>query len=143
MQAKSAGLRERERPQIVDQARQDARLVEDRAQVRLVGRIDAVEHTFERPLHDGEWRAQLVADIGQEGASRLLVRGQARAHRVERSSQRADLRRAAFRHLGADLAGLDSARRLDEIPDRRPGPADEPDDEQDQQDEDDERAERP
>ena len=126
VEAECAGLGEGERPQIVDQARQDLGLVEDGPQVRLVGGIDAVEHPFQRSLHDGQRRAQLVADIGKEGASCLVVRGQARAHRVECPSQRADLRGPTLRDLRADLAGLDTARRLDEVPDRRAGAAEEP-----------------
>ena len=94
--------------------------------MRLIGRVDAVQHALERALHDGERRAQLVADVGQERSSRLLVRGQPRAHRIERASQRPNLRRAAFRHLGADLPRLDPPGALDEVRDRRAGPPDQP-----------------
>jgi len=67
------GLGERQRPQIVDEPAEDARLVEDEPEVGPVGRIDVVEDRLEIALHDGERRPELVADIGQQRPALRLV----------------------------------------------------------------------
>ena len=84
MQCERAALGERERPQIVDQACEDLGLLEDRRDVRGVGRMHAVEERLDVALHDRERRAQLMRHIGEELLALRFIRAEARGHRVER-----------------------------------------------------------
>ena len=48
-----ARLRERKRPQVLNQAREDLRFIEDREQMLFIGRVHAVDHRLEISLHHG------------------------------------------------------------------------------------------
>ncbi len=49
VQRQRAGLGERHRAQVIDEPLHDAGLLEDRGEVRLVGRVDAIDHRLEVP----------------------------------------------------------------------------------------------
>ena len=121
--------------------REHPRLLEHRYQVRLVGRVEAVEHALESALHDGQRRAQLVADVGEQAATGRIGLLEPRAHGVEGARQRSDLGWSADLDLGPDLARLDPAGRLDEIADRRGRAAQHAPKAADHDDEDEERQE--
>ena len=53
MERESARLGERQRAQILDEARQHLRLIEDRDEVRFVGGVNAIDERFEVALHHG------------------------------------------------------------------------------------------
>ena len=74
-------------PQVVDEPLEHPGLLEDRGQVRLVGRIDAIEDGLEVAGDDREWRAQLVADVREERPPLFLVRLEPGGHGVEPSRQ--------------------------------------------------------
>ena len=97
VQLERAGLRQRHRPQVVDEARHDPRLVEDRRQVRLVGRVDAVDHRLEVAGDDGQRGAQLVAHVVEQRAPLVLVALEPLDHRVEAADQLAHRAPAAGR----------------------------------------------
>ena len=61
MERQAAGLGQRDGPEIVDEPSQDLRLVEDRGEVLLVGRVDSVEDRLDVALNDRQRRPQLVA----------------------------------------------------------------------------------
>lgn len=77
-QLEISGLRLGDRAQIVDQALERGRGIEDRCQVRLVRRVDAVDDGLHVAADDGQWRSQLMGHVGKEAASLLLGRCQAR-----------------------------------------------------------------
>src|SRR5438552_985208 len=55
--------------------------------MRLVGRMDAVDHRLDVPLDDRERRSQLVGDVRQEAATLFFVRLEAGGHRVEGANE--------------------------------------------------------
>src|SRR5439155_1039570 len=82
-----------------------------------VGGIDAVDQPLEIALDHGEWRAQLVCDVGEKRAAGLFIGLETGAHLVERAGERSHLTRATFRHTDRVIAGFDCACRLDQIAD--------------------------
>ena len=104
------GLGQGERPQVVDQPGQHARLVEDDREMRRVGRVDAVDDRLEVALDDGQRRPQLVADRRPAGSAAGARRSRA-ARPSCRSPRPAGGRRRRPRGFGADadrvVAGLD------------------------------------
>ena len=113
----------RDRRDVADEPLERRGVLEDRAQVLVVARVDAVEHRLEPPAHDRERRAQLVRDVGEERAALRVDRAQARAHRVERARERAHVAAAALGHARGVVAVLDLRGRLDQRADRRHPPA--------------------
>ena len=69
VQTKHAHLGQRQGPEVIDQPGHHARLLEDRYQMRLVGRVEAVQDSLERALHDSQRGPQLVADVGEQAAT--------------------------------------------------------------------------
>ena len=57
-----------------------------------IGRVDAVEDRLEVAGDHGEWRSQLVADVGEERAPLLLVGFESSGHRVEAAGELLDRR---------------------------------------------------
>ena len=84
------GLRQGQRPQVVDQPGQHARLVEDDREMRGVRRVDAVDDRLEVALDDRQRRPQLVADLGEQRPPLAFVGLEPRGHRVEARDQLAD-----------------------------------------------------
>jgi hypothetical protein len=117
MEGQRARLGEAQRAEVLDEARQDLRLLEDRLEVGLVDRVDPVDQGFEVALDHGERVAELVADLGEERPPLRLVGLQAGRHRVERPGEAAELHGSAADLRDADrvVAGLDPAGRIDEI----------------------------
>ena len=70
-------------------------------------------------MHHREWRAELVAHVGEESAPLLLAALQARAHRVEGAGERAHLARATHAHPRREIAAFDAAGGVDEVGERR------------------------
>ena len=68
MEGEPAGLGLRDRRDVADQPLERRGMLEDRAEVLVVARVDPVEHRLEPPAHDRERRPQLVRDVGQERA---------------------------------------------------------------------------
>ena len=64
---------QRQRAQVLDQSRQELRLVKRRLDVFSIGGVHAVEHGFEIPLNDAQRRAKLVCDVGGHFFSHLLA----------------------------------------------------------------------
>ena len=60
------GLCERQRPEVVEQPVHHGGLGEERRQVVLVHRVDAVEHGLDAPGDDGERRPELVGHVGEQ-----------------------------------------------------------------------------
>ena len=87
-----ARLRERDRAQVVDEPLEDARLVEDRGEVRRVCRVDTVDDRLEVAGDDRQRRPQLVADVRQQAPALLLVRLQPGGHGVEAAGELLDRR---------------------------------------------------
>ena len=105
------GLGQGERPQVVDQPAEDARLVEDRApRCVRVGRIDAVDDRLEVALDDGQRRPQLVADVGEQRPALALVGLEPLGHRVEADVQLVDQARPARRRRLGRRPGRSSRR---------------------------------
>ena len=124
VEGERAGLGERQRAQVVDQAAQDPGLLEDQREVVGVGRIDAVEDRLEVALDHGERRPELVADLGQQRPALALVGLESSGHRVEPAGELADRPDAlASPDAHGVVTGLDPARRLDELVEGRPGRA--------------------
>ena len=117
MERERAGFRERERAKVLDEPGENLGLLEDRAQVRLVGWMDAVDERFELALHDRERRAQLMAHVRENAAALLLERGEARGHRVERPSERARCARSSLPHARAEITLGDPLDRVDHVRD--------------------------
>ena len=105
---------------------EDARLLEDRPEMRLVGGMDAVEDRLDVALDDGERRPELVGDVGEEAPPLGLVRLEPGGHRVEAAGQVADRLGHPIRRLDPRrvVAGLDARRLLDEVVEDGPGPPD-------------------
>ena len=120
MQRERPALGQGERPEIVDEAAEDVRLVEDRGQVRLVCRMDAIDDRLEVALHDGQRCPQLVADIGEQAPPLALVRFEPICHRVEPAEQRADGagRPPTLVHAHRVIASLDARDGCGEIVER-------------------------
>jgi hypothetical protein len=78
--------------------------------------VDAVDHGLELAAQHRERSTQFVAHVGEQRAPLPLVRLQASGHRVERLDEPAQLPHAVARHLdpGAEVAGADLARCLDQ-----------------------------
>ena len=89
LERQRAGIRQRQRPQILDQPRQHMRFLEQLRELPIVARIDAVEQTFEAALQDRQRRAQLVRDVGHQVAPQAVGVLQPLGHRVERACARA------------------------------------------------------
>ena len=128
VQRERTGLRQGERAEVLDQPIEDPGLVEDRGEVLLVGRTNAVEDGFDAALDDGERRAKLVRDVGEEGAPLPLIRLESRRHGVEATSELGDRRWSGpfDRHTRAVIATLDPGRLVDEGIENGAGPADRP-----------------
>src|SRR5512132_2858497 len=108
MQGERAGLRERQRAEVINEPREHARLVEDRLEVCRVSRIHAVEERLEIALHDREWCAQLVRHVGEQATTLALAAFQTTGHRVEGCRERPKLARAAGAYAHAVVAGFDA-----------------------------------
>src|SRR6185503_1188547 len=115
MQGERSRLSERQRPQIVDQPREHARLIEDGLEVRWVSGIHAVEERLEIALHDRERRAYLVRHIGEQATTLALAALETPGHRVEGRGQRPKLARTTRAHSDAVVAGLDVLGGVDEV----------------------------
>ena len=126
MERQGARLGQGERPEVLDQPIEDPRLLEDRRQVGLVGRMDAVEDRLDAALDDGERRPQLVGDVGEERPALGLVGLEPGGHRVEAAGEGADRRRdgPTVSTRARVVAGLDPRRLIDEGVEDRPGAAD-------------------
>ena len=116
MELERAGLRQGHGPQVVDEALHDARLLEDRAQMLGVGRVDAIDHRLEVAGDDGQRRPELVADVGEERSTLPLIDLEPLDHRVEPMDELADRSWGPTGDLDADriVAALDAAGRVDE-----------------------------
>ena len=128
-----AGLGQAERPQVLDQAGEHAGLLEDRAEMLLRRPGRRHRRSLRVALDDAEWRAQLVADLGEQPSALHLVDLEARRHGVERAHRSRSSPRAAvdLRHARRVVAGLDPPGRLDEGIQRGPDAPCEPNPEQD------------
>ena len=104
VQGKLPRLGQRERAQVLDQARQEARLVQRGLDVLARGVIDAVEHALQVALDDVQRGAQLVRHVGGQVAPLLVAALQLLHHVVERARQAAKLARPAVRHAHAQVA---------------------------------------
>ena len=102
-QAEARGLGGRERPEILDQARERLRLLERQGQMLVVARIHAVEHPLERALQHRERRAQLVRDVRQQIAALLVLALQPLRHRVERLRERPAFGRSPLGDAGGEI----------------------------------------
>ena len=78
LQRQRAAFRMRERPHILDQPRQHARLLEHQPQPLIVTRIHAVEQPLEASLNDAQRRPQLVRDVGHQLPPQRVLRLQPR-----------------------------------------------------------------
>ena len=105
MEGQGARLRERDRPEVVDEALQDVRLLDEPGQVGLVGGMDAVGDGLEVAAEHGQRRSQLVAHVGEQRPPLLLVRLESRGHRVEGPGQLAQLPGAAANLRDAGVVG--------------------------------------
>ena len=76
VQGQAAGVGQGQGVEVVDQAAQHLGLLQQRPQVTLVPGVDAVDLGLDAALQDGQGRAQLVGDVGQEPPSLLLRGGQ-------------------------------------------------------------------
>jgi hypothetical protein len=112
MQRKDPALRLRQRLQLLDQRGQDTRLLQHRKEVGVVARVDALDQALEVALDDGERRAQLVRDVGQETPPLLVVRLEALGHLIERAGEATDLRRPALGDAHRVVARSDPSRRV-------------------------------
>ena len=90
MERERAGLRQGHGAEVVDEPLHDPGLLEDRGQVRLVGRVDAVDHRLEVAGDDAEWRAKLVAHVVEQGAALVLVPLETFDHGVEAAHELTD-----------------------------------------------------
>ena len=123
MERESARLGERQRAQILDEARQHLRLIEDRDEVRFVRGVNAIDERFEVALHHGQRRAELVAHVREKPAALLLARLETRGHRVERAREPARLARPSLRHPCGEIPVSDSPDSLDQVAHRAGDPA--------------------
>ncbi len=139
MQRQRARLGQRQGAQVLDQPREDARLVERRPKVLLVGGMDAVEHRLDLALDHRERRPELVADVRQQGPALSLVRLEARGHPVEGTHESPHRQRAPrpFPNAGAVVARFDAPGGLDEIAEWDGEPPDRPADEREPEQDDD------
>jgi hypothetical protein len=119
VEAEHAGLRGGEGLQVVKEPRHHRRLLEDGAEVGLIGGIKPVEHPLDGTADHRQRRAQLVGDVGEQGAALLLVRLQARGHLVERLGQAAHLLRTPGLDAGGVVTARDPVGRLHDVADRR------------------------
>src|ERR1700730_993605 len=69
MESERARLGERERPQILEEPREHPRLIQDRGEMRLIRRVNAIDQRLEIALHHRERRAELVAHVRDQGAA--------------------------------------------------------------------------
>ncbi len=118
LQAQRGTLRQGEGAQVVDEARQQSGLIEDRSQVLRVRGIDAVEDPLEVALDHRQRRAQLMADVSEEMLARRLVGLEARAHGIECARQRAQLLGTAFGDPPREVPALDALGRADQVAER-------------------------
>src|SRR5439155_577092 len=88
LQLQRAALRQGERSQVLDQARQHVRLLEQLLQLAFVAWIHAVEQPFELALHHGQRRPQLVRHVEMTRRCRHSWRRATRApaHRTPRTA---------------------------------------------------------
>ncbi len=126
MKHEAVSLGQRQGAQVLDETLHDPGRLEDWLEVLSIRRVDAVEQGFDVALDHGERCAELVRNVGQGRLPLLLDLLQARAHRVERAGEVADFARAFLSHAGAEVAGFDPARGLDQLPDGYRRPADVP-----------------
>ena len=91
MQVQNAGVRKRERLKVLQQLGHDRGFFEQRFQVIVVMRIDAVDDAFDGAPDHRQWRAQLVRDIGLHRAALGLIFLQPPGHLVEGTDQLPDL----------------------------------------------------
>ena len=97
MEWQRAGVGEAEGSEVVDQALEHPGLVDDRAEVRLVGRVHAIEERLEIALDHGERGPQLMAHVGQESTPGRVLRLEAGGHLVESATQATQLAAAPLR----------------------------------------------
>ena len=137
-----AGLGEAQGSEIVDEPLQHPRLLEDRADVGRVGRVDPVEQGLEVALDHRERGSELVGDVGEEAAARRILRLEPCGHRVEGPAQASHLASAlVIGDPNGVVGSLDPPGGIDELRERSPDAArdadaddqrDDPDDEHDE-----------
>ena len=118
-----AGVGEGQRPEVVEEAGHHRRLGEQRRDVVLVDRVDAVDHGLEAALDDRERRPQLVGDVGEHRATVVARPVESLGHRVERAREAADGPRAAGLHPDAGLAVGEAIGRVGDLRERPHGRA--------------------
>ena len=109
----------RKRPQVVHEAREHPRLLQDRVDLRFIAGIDAIEHPLEPALQHGERIAELVRDVGHQMAPLHVLRFEPRRHAVERARQRAHPARTVLGGADREVALRHAVCRFDHLAQRK------------------------
>ena len=82
-----AGLDRRQRLQVIEEARHLRRFLEQRRELAVIARVDAVDHALDVAADDRQRISQLMRDVGQQHPPLLLVGLEPVGHRVEGEHQ--------------------------------------------------------
>ena len=104
--------------------------------LRVAAIVDAVQHTFEAPLHDRERGPQLVGNVRQQFTPLTVLRLQRNRHPVEGARDDPEERRAALLDPRVVIAGRHTICGGDNVPERQADPPHGQDEEQEDDDED-------
>ena len=123
IQRERSGLRQGHCRDVADEPLERLGVAEDRTQMVIVARMDAVEHRLEPPAHDRKRRAQLMRDVCEEGPPLGVAGTEALAHGVERACECAHVPATSLGHACRIVPSLDLLGRLDQRRDRSEPPA--------------------
>ncbi len=117
MERQRARLAQGQGPEVVHEPSEDPGLFQDRPEMDLVGRVDAIEDRLDVALDDGERRPELVGHVGEQAASLGLIRLEPCGHRVEAAGEVPDrVRHRADRiDPGGVVARLDARCLFDQV----------------------------